>query len=227
MLFDLRGRGRRRTVQAIYLSLAILMGGGLVLFGVGGATSGGLLDAFREDQQTNNNVLQDRLDKAEKKVKASPLDAAAWKEVARLRFQNADYDQGSGAFTENGRKDLAGAEQAWNRYLKLTEKPDPTVATLMVQAFSDRGLNKPDRAVQALEIVIDDQGSEATPALYVQLAALAFQAKQTRKGDLAAKKAIALAPKDDREQIKAQVQAARDAASLPVDAGSVGTQPSS
>ena len=27
MLFDLRGRGRRRTVQAIYLSLALLMGG--------------------------------------------------------------------------------------------------------------------------------------------------------------------------------------------------------
>ena len=32
MLFDLRGRGRRRTVQAVYLSLALLLGGGLVLF---------------------------------------------------------------------------------------------------------------------------------------------------------------------------------------------------
>ncbi len=29
MLFDLRGRGRRRAIQAIYLSLALLMGGGL------------------------------------------------------------------------------------------------------------------------------------------------------------------------------------------------------
>ena len=35
MLFDLRGRGRRRTVQAIYLGLAILLGGGLIFFGVG------------------------------------------------------------------------------------------------------------------------------------------------------------------------------------------------
>ena len=34
MLFDLRGKGRRRTVQVIYVSLAILMGGGLVLFGI-------------------------------------------------------------------------------------------------------------------------------------------------------------------------------------------------
>ena len=47
MLFDLRSRGRRRTVQAVYLGLAILMGGGLVLFGVGAGNGlGGLLNAF-------------------------------------------------------------------------------------------------------------------------------------------------------------------------------------
>jgi hypothetical protein len=47
MLFDLRSRGRRRTVQAVYLGLAILIGGGLVLFGVGtGSGNGGLLNAF-------------------------------------------------------------------------------------------------------------------------------------------------------------------------------------
>jgi len=38
MLFDLHGR-RRRVVQATYLALAVLMGGGLVLFGVGGDVS--------------------------------------------------------------------------------------------------------------------------------------------------------------------------------------------
>ena len=31
MLFDLRGRGRRRTVRVIYTGLAVLMGVGLVL----------------------------------------------------------------------------------------------------------------------------------------------------------------------------------------------------
>ena len=47
MLFDLRSRGRRRTVQAVYLGLAVLMGGGLVLFGVGAGNSfGGILNAF-------------------------------------------------------------------------------------------------------------------------------------------------------------------------------------
>ena len=48
MLFDLRGRGRRRTVKFVYITLAVLMGGGLVLFGIGGggATQGGLVDAI-------------------------------------------------------------------------------------------------------------------------------------------------------------------------------------
>jgi hypothetical protein len=36
MLFDLRGR-RRRVVQVTYLMLALLLGGGLVLFGIGGS----------------------------------------------------------------------------------------------------------------------------------------------------------------------------------------------
>ena len=34
MLFDLQGK-RRRVVQATYLTLALLMGGGLVFFGIG------------------------------------------------------------------------------------------------------------------------------------------------------------------------------------------------
>ncbi|MGD0980301.1 MAG: hypothetical protein ABR946_02345, partial [Solirubrobacteraceae bacterium] len=44
MLFDLRSRGRRRTIQVVYGFLAVLIGGGLVFFGVGGgAGSTGLL----------------------------------------------------------------------------------------------------------------------------------------------------------------------------------------
>jgi len=48
MLFDLRGRGRRRTIKFVYITLAVLMGGGLVLFGIGGggAMQGGLVDAI-------------------------------------------------------------------------------------------------------------------------------------------------------------------------------------
>ena len=50
MLFDLRGSGRRRVVKVVYITLAFLMGGGLVLFGIGGggALPGGLVDAITQ-----------------------------------------------------------------------------------------------------------------------------------------------------------------------------------
>src|ERR671933_179866 len=46
MLFDLKGK-RRRTVQATYLTLAVLMGAGLVFFGIGSSVSGGARDPLR------------------------------------------------------------------------------------------------------------------------------------------------------------------------------------
>jgi tetratricopeptide (TPR) repeat protein len=224
MLFDLRGRGRRRAVQAIYLCLAILLGGGLVLFGVGGATSGGLLDAFKADSGSTSvsDVFQKRVDQAETAVKARPADPKAWAELTRVRYQQAGtgegFDQNNGVFTDKGKEELRQTEAAWNKYLSLTKKPDDTVASLMVQAFGQAGLNEPDKAVGAMEVILDNR--EPTGPLYVQLAALAYQAGQTRKAELASKKAIELTPKDDREQIRAQLQAARTAASASIDSAS-------
>jgi tetratricopeptide (TPR) repeat protein len=217
MLFDLRGRGRRRFVQAIYLSLAILMGGGLVLFGVGGATSGGLLDAFKSDSGTQSvsDTFKKRIAAAEAGVKTQPENPKAWAELTRVRYQQAltgnGFDQATSTFTPEGKVQLQAASNTWDKYLSLTEKPDDTVASLMVQAYSQYGLNEPDKAVTAMEILIDRR--QATGPLYVQLAALAYQAGQTRKAELASKKAIELTPKDNLEQIKAQLQAARAAAS--------------
>ena len=76
MLFDLRGR-RRRAVQATYLTLAVLMGGGLVFFGIGGSVSGGLLDAFKSGNGNNSNVggaVQKRNDrnKGQSALRANP-----------------------------------------------------------------------------------------------------------------------------------------------------------
>jgi hypothetical protein len=223
MLFDLRGRGRRRAVQAIYLSLAILMGGGLVLFGVGGATSGGLLDAFKSSsgQTSVSDVFKKRVDAAERAVKLRPADPKAWGDLTRVRYLEASssgVDQTQGVFTDQGKADLRQAATAWDKYVDLTNgKPSDQVASLMVQAFSSAGLNEPDKAVSAMEDVAAKR--QATAPLYVQLAALAYEAGQTRKADLAAKKALSLSSKDDREQIKAQLDAARTQASATLDQG--------
>jgi hypothetical protein len=222
MLFDLRGRGRRRTVQVIYLSLAILMGGGLVLFGIGGSVSGGLFDAFREDSGTSSGTeaLERTVTSATAATERNPQDAAAWARLVRARFQLAGadggVDQNTGAFTAKGKRNLVAVERAWDRYIALEpDPPDDVAASFMVQAFSSAGLDKPEKAVRAMEMVIDVRGENAN--LYSQLAVLAYQAGQTRKGDLAADKAVDLAPAADRKLLRenldsAKTQAAGDAA---------------
>jgi tetratricopeptide (TPR) repeat protein len=215
MLFDLRGRGRRRTIQAIYLSLALLMGGGLVLFGIGGNTNGGLFDAFKSGGGSSSNAssaFTKRLDAMEKRTRLNPSDAAAYAGLAKLRFQVAEtgtnFNSDQQAFTDGGKQELARASAAWQRYLALNPpKPDPQVAALMVQAYGQGALQQYDKAVQALEIVIDSR--TPTYQLYAQLAILAAGAKQDRKSTLAEQKAIALAPKAQRKNLKTQIDLAK------------------
>jgi len=102
VLFDLKGR-RRRVVQATYLMLAILMGGGLVFFGIGGDVSGGLFDAFSDRSSSGNDIVQERIEENEDKVEADPQNAAALKELARdwyqLATQEADAQVSGGGGT--------------------------------------------------------------------------------------------------------------------------------
>jgi hypothetical protein len=226
MLFDLRGRGRRRTVQAIYLTLAVLMGGGLVLFGIGGSVSGGLFDALGvtgggSDTSSANEQLEKQENAALRRVRANPRDEAALITLTRVRYQLAgqgdNFDQETGAFKSGGRKELAQAAQSWSSYLALEPtKPDPNVATLMVQAFSPVGLNRPKDGVTAAEFVADARPSAQT---YYQLAVFAYAAKQTRKGDLAGKKAVELAPAAQRAAVKSQVDSAKTQGGFPSATG--------
>src|SRR3954463_8528541 len=96
MLFDLRAPGRRRTIKVVYVMLALLMGGGLIFFGIGGATSGGLLDAFQGGNgggTSASKLAQTKADKAEKTVHLSPSDAAAWAALAKAQYQQAGLEQ--------------------------------------------------------------------------------------------------------------------------------------
>ncbi len=212
MLFDLRGRGRRRTVQGIYLALAILMGGGLVLFGVGGNVSGGLLDALKDNKSSSGtDVFSKRLKAAEKLVVTQPQNAQAWANVVKLRFQVAgtgdSYDQTTGAFTDKGKVELQRVDEAWNRYVALDPKKiDTTAATYMVQAYAPGALNKSDKLVRAYEVVIDGT-PKPTYDQYRNLAIYSYVAGQSRKGDLARTKALELAPKDQRSLVKQQIDA--------------------
>jgi hypothetical protein len=211
MLFDLRGRGRRRTVQAIYLSLAILMGGGLVLFGIGSSSNGGIVDAIIGDGSTGDTAtktLDKRIRSTLAKTRAAPTEPAAWAELARLRYQRAGLDgiKDDGSYTTKGKAKLRLAADAWEEYLALDPKqPNVRVARLMVQAYSQSALNEPPNAVHAMQLVTAAEKPPSTN-LYQQLAQLAYLAGDNRTGDLAAERAIELAPKSDRKDLSAALK---------------------
>ena len=215
MLFDLRGRGRRRTVQAVYLTLAVLLGGGLILFGIGGDTQGGLVDAFTGDNKDNSGgIYADRVEAAEKRVQANRQDAAAWAALAKAQYQRVsaeEYDQNAGGFTEQGRRDLGAVRRSWTEYLKRNpQTPDDSLAIQMVQVLGPGGLEDYPAAVRAMEIVTEQR--DPATGLYQQLATLAYAAGQNRKGDLAADRAVELAPKEDRASIEQNLEAAKSQA---------------
>jgi acyl-CoA-binding protein len=205
MLFDLRGRGRRRTIQGIYLMLAVLMGAGLVLFGIGGSVSGGLLDAFNGNGgSVSTSGFDKQIKTAQRRVRLDPQNPAGWAALTRAQYQQAslgdNYDQATGTFTTKGKAQLARAAQSWDRYVALNPKSfDDGLARLMVQGFGTSGLNQPGKAAEAAEIITESAPSAAS---FSQLALYAYKAGQTRKGDLASQKAVELTPKADRKLMK-------------------------
>jgi hypothetical protein len=216
MLFDLRGAGRRTTVKVVYLTLAILMGGGLVLFGIGGDVSGGLVDAITErgaSSDSGESRYREREAEAARATQTNPRDAEAWANLSRARYQLAtvgDSVDDNGQITDQGRAQLRRAAAAWERHLALNpDPPDDSLATLMVRAYSQTGLNEAAKAVQAQEVITEVRPGDSS---FGNLAILAYEAGQTRKGDLARKEALRLSDKADRETLKSQIDQAKQQA---------------
>jgi hypothetical protein len=212
MLFDLRSRGRRRTVQAVYLGLAVLMGGGLVLFGVGAGNGfGGILDAFTGNGSGNaqKQVISQAEKTALRETQLNPQDPKGWSDLVQARWdsakQGSNFDVNTSSFTAAGKKELSSAAQAWQRYLQLTSQPDATIAILAARGYAALG----DYANEAAAWEIETRGSPTEAKGYECLAASAYAAKQTRKGDLAAAKALSLIPKLQQAQIKQALKQAK------------------
>jgi len=209
MLFDLRGRGRRRTVQAIYLTLALLLGVGLVGLGIGSNTSGGgILDALKGeggDGSDADKQIGEDIERATKKAQLQPQQPANWANLTRLHFRRANID---GFTTPKARPSLQRASQSWDRYLALEPKKlDVGLASTMVRVY-EGGLNEPVKAVRAMEIIT--AGTKPPSArLYARLAQLAYAAREERVGDLAADRAVELAKPDERKELRAALETAK------------------
>jgi len=213
MLFDLRSRGRRRTVQAVYLGLAIILGGGLVLFGVGAGNGlGGLLNAFNGNGSTSGQTaaISQQQKAALKATQTNPNSAAAWASLIQARWStarstNAYVDPNTGQFTAAGKRQLTALGQNYQRYKALVKQADPTIAILAARAY--QYLGKYAASTDAWNDIATANPTQATA--FECLAANAYAAGQTRKGDLASGKALTLVPAAQRTLLKSRITQAK------------------
>jgi hypothetical protein len=219
MLFDLRGR-RRRAVQVTYLMLAILMGGGLVFFGVGGSVSGGLLDAFKGNSGGSaNDAVEKRIDQSEEQLSEHPRNERALKALVRDNYSLAvsQQDPNATAFPESSKDELRKAGTYWKRYLVVAQgNPDPSLASVALRVFDTGALAQPKDAARAMTIIA---GASNDFQSYLQLVQYASLAGDERTADLAAQKAEDLAPKNLKKEVKQQAAQLQKAAKQQQAAG--------
>jgi tetratricopeptide (TPR) repeat protein len=219
MLFDLRSAGRRRTIKVVYGGLALLMFMGFVFFGIGSSgLSGSIGDLFGQGGGGSNNSAQDRLvtqvQAADRRTKATPSNPAAWAALVQARIRLAsvgdNFDPATSDFTAAGKRQLTAAGAAWDKYLALKPTPpDERLARQMIQTYLSIG--NADKAVGAQEILTE---LDPTKQTFQNLAILAYQAGNIRKGDLAAGKAVDLAPKAERKDLKKQLDSYKSQAAV-------------
>src|SRR5437588_1442194 len=107
MLFDLRGRGRRRTVQVIYIGLAVIFLLGFVGLGVGGGFgSSGIFSAFTGKEGSGGASFSAEVAKYKKLTQQQPANAAAWEALVNAQLHEAGgeaYTSRTGGVTSKGK----------------------------------------------------------------------------------------------------------------------------
>ena len=211
MLFDLRGRGRRRSVQILYLGLALLFAVGFVGFGVGvGGGGGGIINSLTNNEGSGGATFAKEIKKYRKLTQTQPTNVSAWEHLVSAQLHEAGneaYVTRTGQLTSKGKELYAQVAHSWSSYLALNPKPNAELAQRVVTVFGEEGLNEPAAAVQVLQIVVAARPTNFS--YYAQLAQYAYKANNTRVGDLASKKAISLAPAADRPRLQAELAAVK------------------
>jgi hypothetical protein len=233
MLFDLRGRGRRRTVQVIYIGLAVLIGIGLVGFGIGGGFgSGGLLNAANNNEGSGGAGYSSEIKKYKKVVAQQPTNLAAWEALIKAQLHqagNEGYVTRTGELTSKGRKLYSEIAQSWSQYLaQHPQRPNLEVTKQMLTVYGEEGLNEPSAGVEAAQIAV---AAEPKNSFYFRvLADYAYKTHNVRVGDLAAKRAVSLAPTGQRArlrtglaEVKKRLSAGSTTATTPTTATSTST----
>lgn len=205
MLFDLQGK-RKRLIQVIYALLALLMGGGLVLLGIGGEVSGGLLDAFTNRQGAQTGDLVKEAERLQERAEEAPRNEQVLTRLVRARYTagNALYEvdeNGQPVLTPEAGEQFELAADTWRQYVETNPKPvDANVAQLVGNALFALAQGATDGASARLNAAAaaDAQqyfakerpsvGSLSTLAIY------SYFGNEFERGDAAVEKLLKLSP---------------------------------
>jgi hypothetical protein len=217
MLFDLRSGKRRAVIKVVYATLAILMGGSLVLFGIGSDAPGGILDAVGlggGNGGSSNPQYEEQIEDAEERLETDPKNQPALLQL--VRFQSLSAQEGittdpqtlAVEISEDARTDLELTVDAWERYLDTDpKKPNATAANSASLAY--RYLRDFEGAAKAQEFVAASQDTASAYALWAQYLYGSFQYDE---GDAATEEAVALTDQGTREQARKELEAFEEAA---------------
>jgi hypothetical protein len=239
MLFDLRSPGRRNLIRVVYAGLAVLMGGGLIFFGIGGSGGGLFSDVGAGGGGDGGNPFEDQIEDAETRLQQNPQDTATLAELVQLYYsagQNQieiDEETGAQSLTQDGEERLRQSADTWDRYLKVTEKSgaqaDSATASVAFQLFSllaSASFSNAQGASSGTEALADANDAVAswtdaaeaqrilaaaqpTGQAYVNLAGLLYLTGDAAGGDQAAAQAVQEAAPNEKEAIQEQLNQAK------------------
>ncbi len=226
MLFDLRGR-RKRFIQVIYVFLALLLGGSLVFFGIGGDAPGGLGDAIgiSPNSGSGDSTLDSDIEDAEATLETDPGNQAALLTLARSQTQagnlQLDEEEGQPVLTDEAVERYEAATDAWEQYLSATDgKPRnreeaAAVASQVFRAYQTLAFatedpvlvqRRLDSAVETMELVTAENPN---PNSLFQLASTAYLAGDSKTAERARKRALSQVDDASRAGLEAQLNAAK------------------
>jgi hypothetical protein len=214
LVFDTGGK-RKHVVRVVYAILALLMGASLFLV-VGPVSIGSLFGGGTTTSASK--VLDEQAERTEQKLRREPQNEALLLSLTRTRIAagnsltEVNSETGATGLTAEGRQELAQASESWNRYLKLSKEPTPSVALLMAGAYF--GLAESSASLEEAESNVGKAASAQQIAAAAQptinslttLAIYQYYAGDFAAGDKAAKQAEAKASsKSEAKEVSKQM----------------------
>ena len=194
----------RRHAKWMFVFLAIALGGGFVIFGVG-AGGTGVGDIFRGNGGASGVPS---ISKAREQTEKSPKNAEAWRELSTALQTNGQTDEAIAALTEYTAlkpKDADGLRELAGLYLSQGSQEQRDAQLLQIQgSYASAGQNFPGLFAVAGRSIVDDKiatviSQESTTAIQQKI----FAAQGAYDSAVRAYKKIAtLQPTDPNIQLE-------------------------